>query len=88
MPQRLARFAGTHGSWAAPEVVVEDLLVSVADKVWKAKRVEDLEQLLTERIAVASGVAPWEALLSLEDCLQSLAAGADWRLEFQNAFPV
>ncbi|WP_275416254.1 hypothetical protein [Actinoplanes xinjiangensis] len=33
------------------------MLVSVAAKVWKAKRVEDLEQLSTERIAAASGVA-------------------------------
>jgi hypothetical protein len=69
-------------------VGVEDLLVSVADKVWKAKRVEDLERLRTERIAVASGVAAWEAFVSLDDCLQELAAGADGRLEFQNAFPV
>jgi hypothetical protein len=88
VPERLARFAGTHGSWTADGVGVEDLLVSVADKVWKAKRVEDLEQLLTERIAAASGVAVWEAFVSLDDCLQGLAAGADARLAFQNAFAV
>ncbi|MEU4155487.1 HD domain-containing protein [Actinoplanes sp. NPDC026670] len=88
VPERLARFAGTHGSWGAAGVGVEDLLVSVADKVWKAKRVEDLELLLTGRIAVASGVAMWEAFLSLDDCLQELAAGADERLAFQNGFPV
>src|SRR4051812_26690558 len=31
----LARFAGTHGSWTADGIGVEDLLVSLADKVWK-----------------------------------------------------
>ncbi|MFC4068477.1 hypothetical protein [Actinoplanes subglobosus] len=88
VPERLARFAGTHGSWAADGVTVEDLLVSVADKVWKAKRVEDLERLLVGRIAVASGLALWEAFVSLDDCLAGLAAGADERLAFQNGFPV
>ncbi|HWS35008.1 MAG TPA: HD domain-containing protein [Actinoplanes sp.] len=85
---RLARFAGTHGSWQETGVTVEDLLVSVADKVWKAQRVEDLEQLLADRIARAGELAGWEAFLSLDDCLERLAARADGRLAFQNAFPV
>jgi hypothetical protein len=42
--ERLARFARTHASWGETDVGVEDLLVSLADKVWKAKRVPDLEQ--------------------------------------------
>jgi hypothetical protein len=36
---RLARFAATHASWH-PGIETEDLLVSLADKVWKAKRVD------------------------------------------------
>ncbi|MEU4620515.1 HD domain-containing protein [Actinoplanes sp. NPDC023801] len=87
-PERLARFAGSHGSWRADGVGVEDLLVSVADKVWKGARVEDLEQLLVERIAAASGVPVWEAFVSLDDCLQGLAEAADRRLAFQNGFAV
>ncbi|WP_431962932.1 hypothetical protein [Actinacidiphila sp. bgisy160] len=42
---RLARFAATHGSWTDAAVTMEDLLVSVADKVWKGKRVTELEDL-------------------------------------------
>lgn len=34
----LARFAGTHASWKEPDIELEDLLVSVADKIWKNKR--------------------------------------------------
>src|SRR5262245_44897839 len=33
----MARFARTHADWTAPGIVIEDLLVSLADKVWKAK---------------------------------------------------
>ena len=41
----LARFAETHGDWR--EGTIEDLLVALADKVWKGKRIAELE----ERIA-------------------------------------
>ncbi|GGN35555.1 hypothetical protein FHR83_006199 [Actinoplanes campanulatus] len=88
VPAGLARFAGTHGSWHDPRAGVDDHLVSVADKVWKGHRVEDLEQLLVRRIADVSGIAVWEAFMSLDDRLQGLAVGADDRLAFQNGFPV
>jgi putative nucleotidyltransferase with HDIG domain len=32
---RLARFAATHAAWTGPDIAIEDLLVSLADKVWK-----------------------------------------------------
>ncbi|GGN87804.1 phosphohydrolase [Actinoplanes lobatus] len=88
VPARLARFAGTHGSWHEARAGVEDHLVSLADKIWKGARVEDLEHLVVERIADVSGIAGWEAFVSLDDRLQELAAGADDRLAFQNGFPV
>ncbi|MFC9255309.1 HD domain-containing protein [Amycolatopsis thailandensis] len=82
-----ARFARTHAAWSA-EVGVEDLLVSVADKVWKAKRVTDLEQLLVDRLTVASGQPSWEVFLALDDLLDRIAADADGRLAFQASHPV
>ncbi|MBU2669169.1 phosphohydrolase [Actinoplanes bogorensis] len=85
---RRARFAGTHGSWTADGVELEDLLVSLADKVWKAKREESLETLVVERLAAFSGREPWEVFLGLDDQLTMLADGADERLAFQNSRPV
>jgi hypothetical protein len=84
VPAHLARFAGSHGSWDAAAVTLEDLLVSLADKVWKGARVTGLE----ERVGAQLGGVPWEAFLVLDDILQQLAAGADDRLAFQAAFPV
>ncbi|GAA3552658.1 HD domain-containing protein [Kribbella ginsengisoli] len=85
---RLARFAATHGSWTAAGVVLEDLLVSLADKVWKAKRVVDLEQLLVERLMAVTCGESWQAFLALDDFLTRIADGADDRLAFQNGYPI
>ncbi|WP_240521662.1 HD domain-containing protein [Amycolatopsis vastitatis] len=78
-----ARFARTHGSWDAADVTFEDLLVSLADKVWKGKRVPELEQRVTARL----GGPAWETFLALDDELERIAAGADARLAFQAAYP-
>ncbi|GAA2544417.1 HD domain-containing protein [Winogradskya consettensis] len=87
VPWHLARFAGTHGSSWHPDstgVDLEDLLVSLADQVWKGARVPELE----ERVGSQLGAAPWEAFMILDDLIQDVAAGADTRLAFQSAFPV
>jgi hypothetical protein len=83
-----ARFAGTHGSWRAERAGFEDHLVSAADKIWKGKRQEDLEQLLVDRLAAGSGQEPWEVFLALDDCLATIARGADALLDFQIAYPI
>jgi hypothetical protein len=83
----LARFAATHASWAKADVGTEDLIVSLADKIWKAKRVPDLEQLVVDRLVAVSGQAPWQAFLSLDDLLDAITADADHRLAFQSGYP-
>ncbi|MFC7328507.1 HD domain-containing protein [Marinactinospora rubrisoli] len=85
--ERLARFARTHADWRRPGIGIEDLLVSVADKVWRGKRVDDLERLLVDRLT-GPGREPWRVFVHLDDVLQAIAAGADERLAFQNRHPV
>jgi hypothetical protein len=88
VPPRLARFAGTHGSWTAPGTTLDDHLVSLADKIWKANRVPDLEDLVTARIADTCGLERWAAFAGLDDILDTIAAGADQRLAYQASHPV
>jgi hypothetical protein len=57
----LARFCRTHGEWNA-ESPLEDLLVALADKVWKGRRDEPLEQALVDRIVLATGDLQWKSL--------------------------
>ena len=44
IPENRARFAYTHGNWNTTQnITLEDLLVALADKCWKGKRVDELE---------------------------------------------
>ena len=88
-PAEKARFALTHGQWRnldSPQI--EDLLVALADKCWKAKRVEDLEAKLVELLSKESGQEPWQCHSTLDEILQELAAEADKKLAWQLSFPV
>jgi len=87
VPHRLARFAGTHASWTDPDTTIDDHLVSLADKVWKAKRVPDLEDLVVDALAAAGGVERWAAFAALDDILDEITAGADDRLAYQARHP-
>ncbi|MFG2357190.1 HD domain-containing protein [Streptomyces sp. NPDC048521] len=88
VPADLARFAGTHASWTAPATGVEDLLVSLADKVWKNKRVPELEDLVVARLAGADGRPAWEWFMELDGILTAIGEGADRRLAYQMAHPL
>ncbi len=88
VPPRLARYARTHATWTAPDTTIEDHLVSLADKIWKARRVTDLEDLVTDALATASGVDRWQAFSDLDDILTDLASGADIRLAHQSRHPI
>ncbi|MEV5907149.1 HD domain-containing protein [Streptomyces sp. NPDC052127] len=83
-----ARFAGTHATWGTPGATVEDLLVSLADKVWKNKRVADLEDLVVAELSRAGGRPVWQEFLDLDEFLTALGEGADQRLAWQAAHPV
>ncbi|MFD4434297.1 HD domain-containing protein [Nocardia sp. NPDC058497] len=84
----LARFARTHGSWTEADIEMEDLLVSLADKIWKAKRIPELEQLVVRRLAAASGQQSWQVFMELDDELDRIAADANRRLAFQAGHPI
>jgi hypothetical protein len=84
----LARFAGTHASWTTPDVGPEDLLVSLADKVWKNKRVTDLEDLVVAQLARAGGRPVWQEFLDLDEFLTAVGEDADLRLAWQATHPV
>ncbi|MCX4744416.1 HD domain-containing protein [Kitasatospora sp. NBC_01287] len=84
----LARFAGTHARWDGAGIEVEDLLVSLADKVWKDKRVPELEDLVVAHLAAAGGRAAWQEFLELDEVLSGIGEGAGARLAYQAAYPV
>jgi HD domain len=84
----LARFAGTHTSWSAPGITVEDLLVSTADKSWKNKRVPELEDLVVEQLSRADSRAKFAHFLAFDELFTRIGRDSDRRMALQSSFPV
>jgi hypothetical protein len=78
-----ARFTVTHGCKLGANDPLEDLLVAIADNIWKGTRNEALEQALVAHIAHLSGQEPWRVWLTLDDVLSDLAEPAGERLRWQ-----
>lgn len=87
IPAELAKYAANHATWAA-DTGMDELLVSLADKIWKGKRVADLEDLVVARLTAASGRQAWDEFLNLDQVLTDIGDGADERLAYQMAFPL
>lgn len=76
----VARFCRTHASWSAPDAVLADRLVALADKLWKGKRDEALEAALHAEIAALLGVGAWDVFTKLDDLFERVASGGPGRL--------
>lgn len=80
----MARFARTHGEWTPADRTLEDLLVTLADTVWKGKRIVELEERIAEQIANALYCDKWDVFVKLDSILAEIALDADKRLRWQN----
>jgi len=81
------RFAYSHGNWdKMPSVSLEDLLVALADKCWKGKRVDELESKIAAVLSAASKKPEWTCFAELDEIVQELTKDADARLAWQGAF--
>jgi len=80
VPPETARFCVTHAAWDSPDVVLEDLLVALADKLWKGKRVEQLEELVTRTIAQLTKRDVWSVFSRVDAICERIAAGGADRL--------
>jgi hypothetical protein len=86
-PEAYARFARTHAQWdreASPQL--EDLLVAFADKIWKGKRDEALEQEIAQQIARQCQEELWQVYIKLDDMANDLAKDAHDRILWQGTY--
>jgi len=83
VPPELARFARTHGAWSDETLPLEDLLVALADAVWKGQRLEALEAQVVDRIGENTDIEPWEVFDKFDGLLEEIAAHGDERLAWQ-----
>lgn len=79
-PPSAARICRLHAAWGNPQCTLEDLLVALADKLWKGKRVLGLEELVLNRIATTHEIERWHLFTTLDSCFEEIANGGDSRL--------
>lgn len=83
VPSQLARFTRTHGAWDREQLEIEDLLVALADTIWKGQRIGSLEDLIVTRISQTTGEARWEVFGTLDEIVTVITEKGDERLEYQ-----
>ena len=78
---RIARCCLSHARWADMDVSLEELLVALADKLWKGVRHEELERRVIEAAARGVGKDFWDVFVEIDTCFEEIAAGGPERLE-------
>ena len=76
----LARVCRTHAQWGGPETTLEELVVALADKLWKGARVTELEERAIDRAARVTRRDRWALFTALDALFEEIAGSADARL--------
>lgn len=77
----VARCCLSHARWREMDCSLEELLVALADKLWKGVRGEELERRVIELVARRMGKDFWGLFVELDTCFEEIAAGGAERLE-------
>lgn len=78
---RLARVCLSHARWATMDCSFEELLIALADKLWKGVRGDELERLVMQRAADQLGKDFWELFETLDTAFERIADRGHERLE-------
>lgn len=76
----VARCCVTHADWQASNVSLEERTVALADKLWKGKRVEELEIMVIDQSAERVGKDRWALFTSLDSIFEEIASEGPSRL--------
>jgi len=80
VPAEVARACRFHCDWASSEDF-EDLLVALADKLWKGFRDEKLEMRVVDAVAAKISTPAWEVFARLDPLFERVASDGPTRLE-------
>jgi hypothetical protein len=76
----VARCCVSHARWAEEGVSFEELLVALADKLWKGKREPALEKQVIAVAGTKLGRDFWDLFVELDTCFESIASDGTERL--------
>jgi hypothetical protein len=77
---RLARCCRSHAQWTTMDCCFEELLIALADTLWKGKRNQELEQMVISYMGKHLENDQWELLVMMDSCFEKIASRADDRL--------
>jgi hypothetical protein len=76
----LARICRSHAQWRDMDVSLEELLVGLADKLWKGKREADLEERVIDMLSQKLGRDRWDLYIQADDLFERIASHGTERL--------
>ena len=76
----VARCCRSHAQWATLECALEELVVALADKLWKGARVPALEQRVIEAAAGRCARGVWDLFVSLDNGFEAIADAGPARI--------
>ena len=80
VPPHIARGCLSHAQWQTMTCALEELLVALADKLWKGARVPELELRVIDAIAAKLNQERWDLFLELDALFEKIASGSEDRL--------
>jgi hypothetical protein len=77
---RLARCCRSHAQWQSMDCSLEELVIALADHLWKGKRSPELELAVIDECAVRLNCTRWDIFVVLDSHFESIAANGNERL--------
>ena len=78
---KIARCCLSHAQWNKMECSLEELLIALSDKLWKGKRVQELELEVIDRISNSLAKDRWAVFEELDTQFEYIASGGHERLQ-------
>ena len=78
-----SRFTITHGNWENKNLKIEDLIECLYDKIWKGKRVNELEKRIIKETSEFTETDFWDISMKFELILENTGVGSDYRIAWQ-----
>jgi predicted hydrolase (HD superfamily) len=76
----IARVCLSHARWTTMDTSLEELLIALADKLWKGVRKPELEERVIDAVALALGKTRWEVFVDLDTLFEDVATAGPERL--------
>lgn len=76
----LARCCRSHAQWQAMDCLLEELLIALADKLWKGKREVELEKEIIDRLSKLTSKDYWQLFIELDNHFETIASTGEERL--------